>query len=196
MSLSAKLLPAAVKGTKVWNPDLFKATISVPVVSVKDLSQLPKIKKELKSVLLKGRNLNHILDGDEPGHKLLALDPEKIRSLEDLPSELPGLDEQCEPLARREIQLDVSHWRAPELLEAVLAEVEPGVPTLSSYSLIGHIAHVNLRDYHLPYKSVIGDILLHTLSHVKLVVNKTNTIDNTFRLILSIIYFWSISFEC
>jgi len=51
---------------------------------------------------------------------------------------------------------------------------------LSSFSHIGHIIHVNLKEELFPFKSVIGQILLR-LPAVRMVVNKSSNIDNTFR---------------
>ena len=42
------------------------------------------------------------------------------------------------------------------LRELLPAEVE--VP--SSFETVGHIAHLNLREQHLPYKHVIGQVIL------------------------------------
>lgn len=44
------------------------------------------------------------------------------------------------------------------------------VPT--SFESVGHIAHLNLRDELLPYKHVIGQVLLDKNSSIRTVVNK------------------------
>jgi tRNA (guanine37-N1)-methyltransferase len=38
---------------------------------------------------------------------------------------------------------------------------------------VGHIAHLNLRDEQLPYKGLIGQVLLDKVKTVKTVINKT-----------------------
>jgi tRNA (guanine37-N1)-methyltransferase len=53
------------------------------------------------------------------------------------------------------------------------------IPT--SFELIGHIAHVNLRTEFLPFKFIIGQVILDKNSTVKTVVNKLNTISNEYR---------------
>jgi len=47
--------------------------------------------------------------------------------------------------------------------------------------MTGHIAHVNLNDEYLPYKHIIGQLILDKNKRVTTVVNKLNMIDNQFR---------------
>ena len=42
----------------------------------------------------------------------------------------------------------------------------------SSFECVGHIAHLNLREEQLPYKDLIGEVLLDKHPHLKTVVNK------------------------
>ena len=42
----------------------------------------------------------------------------------------------------------------------------------TSFESVGHIAHLNLRDELLPYKHVIGQVLLDKNSSIRTVVNK------------------------
>ena len=51
----------------------------------------------------------------------------------------------------------------------------------SSFESIGHIAHLNLRDKQLPFKKLIGQIILDKNKHITSVVNKLSSIDTTFR---------------
>jgi len=77
-----------------------------------------------------------------------------------------------------ELELNYENWSANEILKSVLPENEEG---LSSFSRIGHIVHLNLRDHLLPYKQLIGEVLQDKLPNVRTVVNKASTIDNTYR---------------
>ena len=46
------------------------------------------------------------------------------------------------------------------------------VPT--SFEGVGHIAHLNIRDELLPYKHVIGQVILDKNSSIRTVVNKAS----------------------
>jgi len=53
----------------------------------------------------------------------------------------------------------------------------------SSFETVGHIAHVNLRDEQLPFKFLIGRVLLDkNESRIKTVLNKVGVIDSEFRV--------------
>ena len=53
----------------------------------------------------------------------------------------------------------------------------------SSFETVGHIAHLNLRDELLPYKLLIGRVLLDKNgSRIRTVLNKIGTIESEFRV--------------
>lgn len=52
---------------------------------------------------------------------------------------------------------------------------------MASFSIVGHIVHVNLREHLLPYKKLIGEVLFDKISGCRTVVNKIQNIDNTYR---------------
>jgi tRNA (guanine37-N1)-methyltransferase len=68
-----------------------------------------------------------------------------------------------------------------EILSATLPEDIEDIP--SGFATVGHIAHMNLRDYALPYKYHIGAVVLSKTASqgIKTVVNKLDTIDSTYR---------------
>jgi tRNA G37 N-methylase Trm5 len=66
-----------------------------------------------------------------------------------------------------------------EVLRVILPE-KVEVPT--GFETIGHIAHLNLREAHLPFKQVIGQVILDKNPRLRTVVNKTSSISNKFRV--------------
>ncbi|KAJ3075440.1 tRNA(m(1)G37)methyltransferase, partial [Podochytrium sp. JEL0797] len=76
------------------------------------------------------------------------------------------------------LKLAYDYWTADQILRSIIPD-HLNVP--SSFELIGHIAHLNLRDELLPYKTIVGQVLLDKNQYIRTVVNKTSTIDHTFR---------------
>lgn len=52
----------------------------------------------------------------------------------------------------------------------------------SSFEAVGHIAHYNLREPHMPYKHVIGQVCIDKNPSIKTVVMKVKEIENEFRV--------------
>lgn len=68
------------------------------------------------------------------------------------------------------------------LIDEVLRRLlPPSVEIPSAYEQIGHIAHMNLRDIHEPYKHMIGQVVLEKSPSIETVVNKVGSIDTKFR---------------
>eukprot|EP00455_Lapot_gusevi_P007806 TRINITY_DN13345_c0_g1_i1.p1 TRINITY_DN13345_c0_g1~~TRINITY_DN13345_c0_g1_i1.p1 ORF type:complete len:487 (-),score=117.51 TRINITY_DN13345_c0_g1_i1:132-1568(-) len=112
----------------------------------------------------------------------MGLDPSiSDLDLNQLPSNLRSLvaEKGAQPLFYP-LELNYEHLSAEEVLRQVLpSEVE--VPT--GYETAGHIAHLNLRPEHLPFKSIIGQVILDkNFPRIRSVVNKTSHIVNQFRV--------------
>jgi len=78
------------------------------------------------------------------------------------------------------LELGYDHWSTDEILHAILPEeLCDGSP--SGFSITGHIAHMNLNEKYLPYKHIIGQVVLDKNTNLKTAVNKLDTIDTQFR---------------
>ncbi|KAI0046610.1 hypothetical protein FA95DRAFT_1582974 [Auriscalpium vulgare] len=78
------------------------------------------------------------------------------------------------------LELDYNYWTADEILQAVLPEdLLHGSPT--GFAITGHLAHMNLNDEYLPYKHIIGQVVLDKNKRLRTVVNKLDSIDTQFR---------------
>ena len=74
-----------------------------------------------------------------------------------------------------ELNLEYKDWDYHQIITAILPEeLLDEVP--SGFTLSGHIAHINLRDAYLPYKNVIGELILDKNKACKTVVNKTDDV--------------------
>lgn len=99
----------------------------------------------------------------------------------DIPPETDEyLKKESKGLTIYDIELDYDYWTADEILQAFLPpDLRERSPT--GFAMTGHIAHVNLNDEYLPYKHIIGQLILEKNKKVKTVVNKLNNIDTQFR---------------
>ncbi|KAJ8411722.1 hypothetical protein AAFF_G00153600 [Aldrovandia affinis] len=120
-------------------------------------------------------------DGGDAEHRLLLLDPTSVSSPGSFGrTETEALEKSGVPLELQhyELQLTYENLKSEEVLRAVLPE---GQDVTSGFSRVGHIAHLNLREHQLPYRSLVGQVIMDKNPGVTCVVNKTNTIDSTYR---------------
>lgn len=166
------VLPSTVRGMKWLDVDAFTLDVSIAGIKV-PAGDVAAVSKRLKSKLLKIPRLKPIAeladsDRDRSTHKLFLFNPTLICSAE-------SFDESDrEFLSRHSVNLDTcrqyavmltyENWTYDEVLDAVLPEGQEGV---GGFSVIGHIAHLNLKDHLLEYKNLIGKF--YQLSDVKLV---------------------------
>lgn len=167
-------------GKIVLDKERFTKTVLVPSLQI-DKHKINDILFLLRQSLLKQLNQPGIIDDDvKEDVRHVLLNPDRVKTISDLG------EDACRKMARLGIP-EVLHMREVLLtydnmkIEHVLSQLMPD--PLSSWSTIGHIVHLNLKEYHLPYKYVIGQVLLDKLKPaVKLVVNKVSTIENKFRI--------------
>jgi len=53
-----------------------------------------------------------------------------------------------------EVELRYANWSAEEILKGIFPH---NVTPVTGFSVVGHMAHLNLRDEHSPYKKLIGE---------------------------------------
>ncbi|KAF8602103.1 hypothetical protein BDV93DRAFT_495192 [Ceratobasidium sp. AG-I] len=132
----------------------------------RDILDIPKITNVIRTE-----------DGDET-KRLLLLGATKP---DDLSAEAKGfLEAEAAEFVPHEIVLDYDYWTADQILRSILPpELGDGSPT--AFSINGHIAHMNLRDEYLPYRYLIGQVILDKNKTIRTVVNKLDSIDTEFR---------------
>ncbi|XP_036398716.1 tRNA (guanine(37)-N1)-methyltransferase [Megalops cyprinoides] len=173
--------PAGVRGMTSLDREAFSWTVSVPALRIPK-EVLNKLVKSLKRVALKRPGLKRVVeDGADPDHRLLLLDPACVSSPGSFSSsEAEALQKASVPLEVQnyELRMTYENLKSEEVLRAVLPE---GQDVTSGFSRVGHIAHMNLREHQLPYKNLIGQVIMDKTPGITCVVNKTNTIDSTYR---------------
>ncbi|GAQ87203.1 hypothetical protein KFL_003380080 [Klebsormidium nitens] len=143
--------------------------------------QLVKKLSKFKAEYPKVRNV--IVEEARPETRLILLG-ENVSGLdlaglpESVAAELKA-DRDVE-ITQHEVVLDYDSYTADQVLKEVLPA---GAEVPSSFETIGHVAHVNLRDELLPYRRIIGEVLLEkNFPRILTVLNKVGTIENEFRV--------------
>ncbi|XP_055012027.1 tRNA (guanine(37)-N1)-methyltransferase isoform X1 [Boleophthalmus pectinirostris] len=174
--------PPEVRGMTSLNREVFTRNITVQALRV-PVKVLNKVVKSLKNVIIQRPGLSRVVPDREGNSdcRLVLLDPHKVSS----PSSFSGAEEEAlrsfsVPLELQDYQLTLGYenLKSEEVLEAVLPL---GQDVTSGFSRVGHIAHMNLREHQLPYRNLIGQVIMDKNPGVTCVVNKTNTIDSTYR---------------
>lgn len=167
------LLPPRIS-TSVFNREDFIKTISVPILKIDTKNvNLNDVVRLLKSYLLKVQKFQAVKD------EKIFLNPDVVENFRQLPADelkKSGIDSTC--FEFEDITLTYENWKADELVRAIIPE---NLESVTSFSRIGHIIHLNLKDELLPYKSAISQIFLDKTPHCRTVINKAQSIENTYR---------------
>ncbi|XP_038114805.1 tRNA (guanine(37)-N1)-methyltransferase isoform X1 [Culex quinquefasciatus] len=165
--------PAAVRGMTVLEREAFNKQAKVPYLKVPGELNFNTVCMAVKKLLLKMERYKPVRTEEAK----IILHPAGVNSWDDLKElKLDGLDSDC--LGWEEIQIGFDNWRYDEIFRAVLPEDKEG---LSSFSKVGHVIHLNLKDHLMPYKALIGEVIKDKIATCRTVVNKLDTIDNTYR---------------
>lgn len=170
------LPPSSVRGMTTLERDKFRKTVQLPKLNVSEVS-LKSILPHIKRMLLKIQRHKSI-EATNDGIKKLLLHPMAISCFGDLPEEIRNLGLNGSHLKWEEFELNYENWNADDILKAVLPVEQE---SCTSYSRIGHIIHVNLKSHLLPYKHLIGEVFRDKIPGIRCVINKIQTIDNTYR---------------
>ena len=163
----------------------FKRELNLLALRV-PLSKIGSVRSKLEKLklLLRLPRVKTIVSGpdDSPGEKLVLLSEAVTTSA--FPEALETLVRDLQlgaPVPYTRV-LGYDYLGVDQVLRALLPKDIVGeVPT--SFETIGHIAHLNLREEQLPYKKLIGRVILDKNERIKTVVNKTHKIENEFRVL-------------
>lgn len=147
--------PDHVYQMKKLDKTQFTKVIQVPVLHLKNI-RISEVLPLIKKVLLKVDKLRPIKQlCSESTH--VYLNPNVISTWTDLPQEtrvgLESLKLSDVNLKTEELTLSYENFSPEAVFQAVLPKDLEG---FSSYTTVGHIVHVNLREHLIPYKNLIG----------------------------------------
>lgn len=138
-----------------------------------------------RSGMLRRRGVRPVINDPEgsESYRVILLDLDIVKSLK-----LEGLTKDkkekvlgmCEGEPKlHTLKLTYKHVNMKQVLRQLLPKEVGEVP--HAFEAIGHVAHLNLRDELLPYKKMIGEVLLDKNPKIRSVVNKTSNIHTEFR---------------
>lgn len=167
--------------------EVFRTTLRVVGLRV-EAKKIGRVVKALHGHLLNRPRLRNVVpdptnaDPFANSSSKLVLLNEKVKDAASLaplgPELVQFLKEESLAAVDHAIDLDYSYFP----VDHVLAKLLPaGMDIPSSFEAVGHIAHLNLRDAQLPYKNVIGQVILDKNPSLRTVVNKTDNIETEFR---------------
>ena len=156
-------------------------TETLPLIALRiHKKQTGPLLKKLAGFVFHRARVKPVLPDEADADSRLLLLSEVVTdvSLKELPSDLREhvLSEGAQPFSHS-LTLGYEHLTVDQCLRRVLPESIGEVP--SSFEQVGHVAHVNLRAEHLPYKEVIGEVLLDkNTPRIRSIVNKVESISN------------------
>ncbi|TPX37685.1 hypothetical protein SmJEL517_g00552 [Synchytrium microbalum] len=173
--------PPSLPNTTILNKELFSCIINVTALRI-PAQRTSQLVAALRGTVLREAGIKPVID--IPSHsteRMLLLDPDVVRepNVQTMSQALQQvIAKEGAVVTPYELHLTYEDWTFEQVIRSVLPTTMD-VP--SSFEGVGHIAHFNLRDDYLPYKNLIGQVLLDKNRHLRTVVNKLDSIDHTFR---------------
>uniref|UniRef100_A0A914KMR2 tRNA (guanine(37)-N1)-methyltransferase n=1 Tax=Meloidogyne incognita TaxID=6306 RepID=A0A914KMR2_MELIC len=177
--------PTSVRGMMELEKDKFRKLIEFPSIKIPTklvnrivgLSSFNKYRLECLPRLKTYRNT------ESENFKRLLFDPDKLFEIgEEEKEEIIG---QIEKQINSKVEfekfcylMEYEDWTTKNCLKAILPEnVE-----FSGFEQCGHIIHLNLREKLLPFRFVIGRILLDKIQRTRTVINKLDSLTHDYRI--------------
>ena len=172
-------LPPVNRSMQKLDRSFFRKTIPLAAARILNL----KDTHQIRSTLLQSRELLQISslkslreDPSVPRSKCFLLRPEIS------PAE-PGtwsaslkrlVDAGQLQVVGYSLELTYEDWSSNNILDATLPELpDEDKETPTGFSQVGHVAHLNLRSQYLPFKHLVGEVILDKSPITKTVINKT-----------------------
>ncbi|XP_004837495.1 tRNA (guanine(37)-N1)-methyltransferase isoform X1 [Heterocephalus glaber] len=173
--------PSDVRGMTKLDKTAFKKTVTIPVLKVRK-EIVNRLMQSLRRAALQRPGIKRVIEDPEDAEcRLIMLDPYKILTHDSFEKAELNILNQLDvspQIFKYNLELTYENFKSEEILRAVLPE---GQDVISGFSRVGHIAHLNLRDHQLPFKHLIGQVMIDKNPGITSAVNKINNIDNTYR---------------
>ncbi|KAF4636532.1 hypothetical protein G7Y89_g1556 [Cudoniella acicularis] len=176
--------PLVRSASATLNRALFSKTIPVAAARIQSVKNISKFRAQLqktKELLILERLLIVRPDPDPTlaakGGKCLLLKPHvKPTDPTTWSTELQeSVKEEELQIVPYDLTLNYDYWTYHDVVTSLLPEDALGeVPV--GFAIVGHIAHLNLKDEYLPYKNVIAQVLMDKNPNILTVINKTDDV--------------------
>ena len=77
------------------------------------------------------------------------------------------------------VTLQYQQFSAAYILSKILPPEAHPPPT--AFETVGHVAHLNLRNEHIPYAKMIGEVFLESLPTIETVIHKVGQVEGPYR---------------
>ncbi|RMZ79466.1 hypothetical protein DV738_g3295, partial [Chaetothyriales sp. CBS 135597] len=178
-NLPSIFLPPVNRSMQHLDKAFFRKTVPLAAARVSNIKETHHIRSELlkSGDLLQISSIKSLReDPSKQGSKCFLLRPEiKAQNPSNWSSTLRKLVDAGQiSVIEYGLELSYDDWSASNILEATLPEFpEEDKETPAGFSQVGQVAHVNLRNQYLPYKYLIGQVLMDKSPLTKTVINKT-----------------------
>ncbi|KAL8826697.1 MAG: hypothetical protein Q9191_003644 [Dirinaria sp. TL-2023a] len=170
--------PPVNRAMRILDRSFFNKKIPLAAARVLDRKTISKYRSTLGNDLLSIDRVA-IVRQDPYQHdlKILLLNPKiKPDDPETWSSTLRELAKERQiVVAPYDLELKYEYWNYHDIMGAILPEEDQDdLPT--GFSVVGHVAHLNLRDEYLPYKHLIAEVLRDKNPSVRTVINKIDEV--------------------
>ncbi|KAG6873213.1 hypothetical protein C0995_001567 [Termitomyces sp. Mi166 len=168
----------AIFDRKVFTKSLEILAARAPVSKIATILRAP----EMKGSLLDLQKMHSVdVDPQDPkNYRLVLLNAANKAELPEKAINFLENQAESKELVPYTITLDYDYWTADEIIRAVMPEhLKERAP--SGFATTGHIAHLNVTPDYLPFRRLIGQVILDKNKTIRTVVNKLDIIDSVFR---------------
>ncbi|KAK8125502.1 tRNA methyltransferase trm5 [Apiospora kogelbergensis] len=182
MNVFRPVVTRAVSG--VLDRSLFAKTIPLTAAIVSENKLISRYRKDLEKSkeILSAERISAIAPHPDQtlaaqGKKCLLLNPAVKPAAPDTWGAVlkEGVDKSELEVIPYSLNLDYEYFGALDVLSVVLPpELHDEIP--SGFNVAGHVAHLNLREAYLPYKKLIGEVIVDKNPHIRTVINKVDNV--------------------
>lgn len=183
IATAAEIAPPPIdREMKTLDRSFFKQIVEISAITIFDARNIQPTRTKLLSSrdLLATTTIKPVIDDETtPGAKCILLRPHVKASDPSTWSEkwsqiVKDGDAKLRPYT---LTLTYDDYKMSDILDAVLPELsEDHEQNPASFAQVGQVAHINMRESFLPYKYLVGQVLLDKNPQLKTVINKLHDV--------------------